>query len=131
MYLHGPALLWWDHFKLMQQNGHEIMCAEFKTAFKNHHIPKGMVERKLNELLNLRQGSNSVYQYAQKFTICVSMVTIMLIQMQRKWIASVGVLIQSYHEIVDLAISHEDAMKRVQNAKKRKVAFNSNSKGIS
>jgi predicted GIY-YIG superfamily endonuclease len=55
----------------------------------------------------------------------------MLIQMQRKWIASVGVLIQSYHETVDLAISQEDAMKRVQNAKKRKVAFNSNSKGIS
>jgi hypothetical protein len=27
---------------------------------------------------------------------------------------------------VDLAISQEDAMKRVQNAKKRKAAFNSN-----
>jgi hypothetical protein len=67
MYLRGPALLWWDHFKMMQPNGHEITWAEFKTAFKNHHIPKGMVERKLNELLNLRQGSDSVYQYAQKF----------------------------------------------------------------
>jgi hypothetical protein len=32
----------------------------------------------------------------------------------------------SYHEIVDLAISQEDAMKKVQNAKKRKDAFNSN-----
>jgi hypothetical protein len=32
----------------------------------------------------------------------------------------------SYHEIVDLVISQEDAMKRVQNAKKRTVAFNSN-----
>jgi hypothetical protein len=49
---------------MMQPNGHEITWAEFKTAFKNHHIPKGMVERKLNELLNLRQGSDSVYQYA-------------------------------------------------------------------
>jgi hypothetical protein len=57
MYLRGPALLWWDHFKMMQPNGHEITWAEFKTAFKNHHIPKGMVERKLNELLNLRQGN--------------------------------------------------------------------------
>jgi hypothetical protein len=60
MYLRGPALLWWDHFKMMQPNGHEITWAEFKTAFKNPHIPKGMVERKLNELLNLRQGSDSV-----------------------------------------------------------------------
>jgi hypothetical protein len=32
----------------------------------------------------------------------------------------------SYHEIVDLDISQEDAMKKVQNAKKRKAAFNSN-----
>jgi hypothetical protein len=24
MYLCGPALLWWDHFKMMQPNGHEI-----------------------------------------------------------------------------------------------------------
>jgi hypothetical protein len=32
----------------------------------------------------------------------------------------------NYHEIVDLAISQEDAMKKVQNAKKRKAAFNSN-----
>jgi hypothetical protein len=32
----------------------------------------------------------------------------------------------SYHEIVDLAISQEDAMKKVQNAKKRKAAFNFN-----
>jgi hypothetical protein len=32
----------------------------------------------------------------------------------------------NYHEMVDLAIFQEDAMKRVQNAKKRKAAFNSN-----
>jgi hypothetical protein len=32
----------------------------------------------------------------------------------------------NYHEIVDLAISQEDAMKKVQNAKKRKAVFNSN-----
>jgi hypothetical protein len=138
MYLRGPALLWCDHFKMMQPNGHEITWAEFKTAFKNHHIPKGMVERKLNELLNLRQGSDSVYQYAQNSTTCICMVTTMLIQMPRKWIAFAGVLILSsmkklnpiktnnYHEIVDLAISQEDAMKKVQNAKKMKAAFNFN-----
>jgi hypothetical protein len=31
----------------------------------------------------------------------------------------------NYHEIVDLAISQEDAIKKVENAKKRKVVFNS------
>jgi hypothetical protein len=33
MYLRGPALLWWDHFKMMQPNGHVITWAEFKTTF--------------------------------------------------------------------------------------------------
>ena len=32
----------------------------------------------------------------------------------------------SYHEIVDLAISQEDAIKRTQDARKRKAAFNPN-----
>jgi hypothetical protein len=65
--LHGPALIWWDHYKMMQQAGHVITWDEFKRAFKEHHIPKGMVERKLNELLALKQGSDSVFEYAQKF----------------------------------------------------------------
>jgi hypothetical protein len=138
MYLRGPALLWWDHFKLMQPNGHEITWAEFKTAFKNHHIPKGVVERKLNELLNLRQGSDSVYQYAHKFNnLCqygdyyVDTDAKKMNHFRRGLDPELyeklnPTKMNNYHEIVDLAISQDDAMKRVQNAKKRKVAFNSN-----
>jgi hypothetical protein len=138
MYLRGPALLWWDHFKMMQPSGHEIMWAEFKTAFKNHHIPKGMVERKLNELLNLRQGSDSVYQYTQKFNnLCqygdyyVDTDAKKMDRFRRGLDPELyqklnPIKTNSYHEIVDLAISQEDAMKKVQNAKKRKAAFNSN-----
>jgi hypothetical protein len=123
---------------MMQPNGHEITWAGFKTAFKNHHIPKGMVERKLNELLNLRQGSDSVYQYAQKFNN--------LCQYGEYYVDTDGkkmdrfrrgldpelceklnpIKTNNYHDIVDLAISQENAMKKVQNAKKRKAAFNSN-----
>jgi uncharacterized protein (UPF0305 family) len=33
---------------------------------------------------------------------------------------------ETYHELVDLAISQEDAMKRTQKARKRKAAFTSN-----
>jgi hypothetical protein len=138
MYLHGPTLLWWDHIKMMRPNGHEITWAEFKTAFKNHHIPKGVVESKLNELLNLRQVSNSVYQYAQKFNnLCqygdyyVDMDAKKMDRLRRGLDPELYEKLNptktnSYHEIVDLAISQEDAMKRVQNAKKRKAVFNSN-----
>jgi hypothetical protein len=64
--LRGEALMWWDHFKTMQQ-GRAITWDEFKQAFKTHHIPKGLMDRKMRELLALRQGSDMVYRYAQKF----------------------------------------------------------------
>jgi hypothetical protein len=123
---------------MMQPNGHEITWAEFKTAFKNHHIPKGMVERKLNELLNMRQGSDSVYQYAQKFNnLCrygdyyVDTDAKKMDRFRRGLDPELyqklnPIKTNSYNEIVDLAKSQEDAMKKVQSAKKRKAAFNSN-----
>jgi hypothetical protein len=40
--------------------GHQITWAEFKQAFKEHHIPKGLMDRKMKELLALKQGSNTV-----------------------------------------------------------------------
>jgi hypothetical protein len=65
--LHGEALMWWEHFKTMQPAGHEVTWDEFKKAFKDHHIPKGLMVRKMKELLALKQGDDTVYQYAQKF----------------------------------------------------------------
>jgi hypothetical protein len=65
--LRGSALMWWEHYKSMQQPGYEITWEEFKTAFRDHHIPKALTDRKIRELLALKQGSDTVYQYAQKF----------------------------------------------------------------
>jgi hypothetical protein len=64
--LRGEALMWWDHFKSMQR-GRAITWDNFKQAFKSHHIPKGLMDKKMRELLALRQGSDTVYCYAQKF----------------------------------------------------------------
>jgi hypothetical protein len=43
--LRGAALLWWEHFKSMIPEGHHVTWAEFKRAFKEHHIPKGLMDR--------------------------------------------------------------------------------------
>jgi hypothetical protein len=98
-----------------------------------------MVERKLNELLNLRQGSDSVYQYAQKFNnLCqygdyyVDTDAKKIDRFRRGLNPELyeklnPIKTNSYHEIVDMAISQDDAMKRERNAKKSKVVFNSNS----
>jgi predicted PolB exonuclease-like 3'-5' exonuclease len=51
----------------MQPAGHVISWEEFRTAFRAHHIPEGLLERKLNEFLALTQGTRTVLQYAQTF----------------------------------------------------------------
>jgi hypothetical protein len=40
---------------------------EFKVAFRGHHIPAGIMDRKLNDFLTLTQGNHTVLQYAQAF----------------------------------------------------------------
>jgi hypothetical protein len=65
--LRGTARLWWDHFYTMQPADHVVTWDEFRTAFRAHHIPEGLIERKLNEFLNLTQGTCTVMQYAQVF----------------------------------------------------------------
>jgi hypothetical protein len=65
--LRGTTRIWWDHYHAMQPAGHVVIWDEFQTAFRAHHIPKGLVERKLNEFLNLTQGTRTVMQYAQFF----------------------------------------------------------------
>jgi hypothetical protein len=46
---------------------HEVTWEELKTAFRGHHIPAGILDRKLNEFLELTQATRTVLQYAQAF----------------------------------------------------------------
>ena len=130
--LRGEALIWWEHYKSMQPVGHEITWEEFKKAFKEHHIPKGILDRKMRELLALKQGSDTVYQYAQKFNSLCQYggyhVDTDEKKMDRFRNGLDGELyerlnlvkVNTYSELVNMAISQEDAMKRAQADRKRK-----------
>jgi hypothetical protein len=65
--LHGAARIWWDNHCAKQPDGHVISWEEFLIAFRAHHIPEGLMERKLNEFLALTQGTRTVLQYTQDF----------------------------------------------------------------
>jgi hypothetical protein len=65
--LRGPTWTWLEHFLAMQPVDHVVEWGEFKAAFRGHHIPAGIMDRKLNEFLALTQGSRTVLQYAQTF----------------------------------------------------------------
>jgi hypothetical protein len=42
--LRGTARIWWDHYYAMQPAGHVVTWDEFRTTFRAHHIPEGLIE---------------------------------------------------------------------------------------
>jgi hypothetical protein len=133
--LRGAALIWWENFKTMIPTGHQITWAEFKQAFKEHHIPKDLMDRKMKELLALKQGSDTVYEYAKKFNA--------LCQYGGHHVDNDAKKIESfrdglhgdlyerlnlyepnnYQDLVNKAISQEDAMSKAQRDRKRQAGF--------
>jgi hypothetical protein len=65
--LRGPASTWWANFTVVQPEGHLVMWAEFKQAFREQYILEGILEMKLEEFIRLKQGGDSVMQYFTKF----------------------------------------------------------------
>jgi hypothetical protein len=65
--LRGPTSAWWANFTATIQDGHQVLWAEFRTAFHGHHILAGLMAHKFQEFLHLQQGSSSVYEYSKKF----------------------------------------------------------------
>jgi len=65
--LGGPAKIWWVNHKALLPAGTRLSWDEFVVAFKAHHIPTSLMRRKMAEFLALKQGNNTVLQYAQTF----------------------------------------------------------------
>ena len=51
----------------MQPVDHRVTWQEFTAAFREYYIPIGVLNKKLMEFLNLKQGSMSVMDYVNKF----------------------------------------------------------------
>jgi hypothetical protein len=131
--LRGSALMWWEHYKSMQQPEYEITWEEFKKAYRDNHLPKALTDRKMRELLALKQGSDTVYQYVQKFNnLCQYGGYHVDTDMKKMELFREGlnsklaerlnlVKFDSYPMLVNKAISQEDSMKRAQAERKRKA----------
>ena len=46
---------------------HHVSWQEFTAAFREYYIPVGLLNRKLTEFLDLKQGSMLVMDYVNKF----------------------------------------------------------------
>jgi hypothetical protein len=65
--LRGPASTWWANFSVIQPMGHQVTWEEFKLVFKEHYVPEGVLQMKLEEFIRLKQGGDSMMQYLNKF----------------------------------------------------------------
>jgi predicted PolB exonuclease-like 3'-5' exonuclease len=118
---------------------HVVMWEEFKTAFRGHHIPVVILDRKLNEFLALTQGTRIVLQEAQAFNDLCQYVGYHAGSNEKKRDHfQMGlntklhehlnaVRANSYNELVNLAISQEDCILAHQAKKKRKAPMTGSS----
>ena len=65
--LRGAAGAWWANLVAMQLAGIPITWVVFRTTFRAHYIPEGVMAMKLDEFLALRQGDQTVMQYMGRF----------------------------------------------------------------
>ena len=63
----GSTNAWWDTFNAMQPVDHRVTWQEFTTAFREYYIPAGVLNKKLTEFLDLKQGSMSMMDYVNEF----------------------------------------------------------------
>jgi hypothetical protein len=115
----------------MQPVDHVVEWGEFKAAFRGHHIPTGIMDRKFNEFLALTQGSRTGLQYAQAFNDLCQYAGYHADTDEKKrdrfrrglstklHDSLNTVRANSYNEIVSMAISLEDCITARQAEKKR------------
>jgi hypothetical protein len=58
------SLSWWDTFSTAVS---DATWAEFEAAFREHHVPLGIVQLKEEEYRELTQGGISISEYIHKF----------------------------------------------------------------
>src|SRR3954466_3606045 len=66
-HLEGAANSWWENYLNMRPEGPPTAWNEFCTAFRENHIPKGLMDCKREEFRNLTQGRRSVDEYSHEF----------------------------------------------------------------
>ena len=65
--LQGATLDWWDSFCFVHTKANCITWPEFRSAFRSHHVPAGLMKLKKKEFLALKQGSMTIVEYRDKF----------------------------------------------------------------
>jgi hypothetical protein len=65
--LWGDANPWWANYTSTRPTDYQVSWAEFRNAFRAHYIPAGMMRKKCQEFMDLKQGGRSMHDYSKQF----------------------------------------------------------------
>jgi hypothetical protein len=65
--LTGAACAWWDGYYDAHDDPGSISWEEFTKAFREHHVPEGVMDAKVAEFRNFTQGTLKVQEYTTHF----------------------------------------------------------------
>jgi hypothetical protein len=65
--LWGDVCAWWANYTATCPANYQVSWGEFSEAFHAHHIPAGIMRRKHQEFMDLKQGGRSVHEYSKLF----------------------------------------------------------------
>jgi hypothetical protein len=65
--LRGDASAWWVNYTTTRPADYQVSWAEFRNAFHAYYILVGVMRKKRQEFMDLKQGGRSVYDYSKQF----------------------------------------------------------------
>jgi hypothetical protein len=65
--LWGDASAWWANYTATRPADYQVPWAEFHDAFCAHYIPAGVMRKKRQEFMDLKQEGRSMHDYSKQF----------------------------------------------------------------
>jgi hypothetical protein len=63
----GDASAWRANYTTTRPTDYQVLWAEFHDAFRAHYIPAGVMRKKRQVFMNLKQEGRSVHDYSKQF----------------------------------------------------------------
>jgi hypothetical protein len=65
--LRGDASVWWANYTTTRPADYQVPWVEFHNGFRAYYIPSGVMRKKRQEFMDLKQGGRSVHNYSKQF----------------------------------------------------------------
>jgi hypothetical protein len=65
--LRGDVSAWWANYASTHPVDYQVLWTEFCSTFCAHHIPVGVMRKKCQEFMDLKQGGRSMHDYSKLF----------------------------------------------------------------